>query len=85
MSMQVCPGIYPLLVERIIVARPDLLKADVKEVSFLARLSGPGWVDLYTQPTPTTRLQAFCVVIAQPVGLMPYCHGKYRYHIAEMN
>lgn len=30
--MQACPGIYPLLVERIIVARPDLLKADVKEV-----------------------------------------------------
>ena len=31
--LQVAPGIYPLLVERIIVARPDLLKADVKEVA----------------------------------------------------
>ena len=35
MSLQGVPGIYPLLVERIIVARPDLLKADVKEVRHL--------------------------------------------------
>ena len=30
--MQVTPDIYPLLIERLIVARPDLLKADVREV-----------------------------------------------------
>lgn len=30
---QVAPGIHPLLVERVIVARPDLLRADIREVS----------------------------------------------------
>lgn len=38
---QVAPGIYPLLVERIIVARPDLLKADVREVSFFCHAHVP--------------------------------------------
>ena len=36
--VQVVPGIYPLLVERIIVARPDLLKADVREVRMSEQL-----------------------------------------------
>lgn len=34
--MQSAPGITPALVERIVASRPDLTKADIKEVGFSA-------------------------------------------------